>query len=73
MQGQADSLFPLSDAEANYRAIAATGTFRAASLFVAPLATAALVMVVPIGAAMVVTGVLMALPVGRRTPAQPAG
>ena len=54
-------------------AIAATGTFRAASLFVAPLATAALVMVVPIGAAMVVTGVLMALPVGRRTPAQPAG
>ncbi|HEX5994851.1 MAG TPA: alpha/beta fold hydrolase [Jiangellales bacterium] len=26
IQGQADSLFPLSDAEANYRAIAATGT-----------------------------------------------
>jgi predicted MFS family arabinose efflux permease len=46
-------------------AIAATGTWRAASLFVAPLATAGMVAVVPIGAAMVATGVLMALPAGR--------
>jgi hypothetical protein len=46
-------------------AIAATGTFRAASLFVAPLATAAMVAVMPVAAAMVVTGVLMALPLGR--------
>jgi hypothetical protein len=46
-------------------AIAATGTWRAASLFVAPLATAGLVTVVPIGAAMMATGLLMALPAGR--------
>jgi len=46
-------------------AIAATGTWRAAALFVAPLVTAGLVAVVPIGAAMVVTGALMAAPFGR--------
>jgi hypothetical protein len=46
-------------------AIAATGVWRAASLFVAPLATAGLVAVVPVGAAVCVTGVLMAAPFGR--------
>jgi hypothetical protein len=46
-------------------AIAATGVWRAASLFVAPLVTAGLVAVVPIGAAMMVTGALMAAPFGR--------
>lgn len=46
-------------------AIAVAGTFRAASLFVTPLATAGMVAVMPIGAAMVVTGVLMALPASR--------
>ncbi len=46
-------------------AIAATGTWRAASLFVTPLVTAGLVAVVPIGAAMALTGVAMAIPIGR--------
>ncbi len=46
-------------------AIAATGTWRAASLFVAPLVTAGLVAVVPIGAAMALTGVALAVPIGR--------
>lgn len=46
-------------------AIAVTGTWRAAALFVAPLVTAGFVAVVPIGAAMVVTGALMAAPFGR--------
>jgi MFS family permease len=46
-------------------AIAATGVWRAASLFASPLVTAALVAVTPIGAAMVVTGVMMAAPVGQ--------
>ncbi len=52
-------------------AIAATGAFRAASLFVTPLATAGMVAVVPIGTALVVTGILMALPLGRRARAEP--
>lgn len=51
-------------------AIAATGTFRAASLFLTPLATAALVVAVPVAGAMAVTGLLVALPVGLR-PRQP--
>lgn len=46
-------------------AIAASGTFRAAALFIAPLATAGLVAAMPIGVAMLVTGALIALPVGR--------
>lgn len=53
-------------------AIAATGTFRAASLFAAPLATAVLVAVVPVGAAMAVTGALIALPIGRARRSRPA-
>lgn len=65
----ADAVHP----EERGEAVAATGTFRAAALFVAPLATAAMVAVVPIGAAMVVTGVLMAVPVGRRAPRRAAG
>lgn len=46
-------------------AIAATGTFRAASLFLAPLATAALVTVVPLAGAMVATGLVIAVPMVR--------
>lgn len=46
-------------------AIAATGTWRAGSLFVAPLVTAGLVAVVPIGTAMLLTGAAMAIPVGQ--------
>lgn len=57
----ADAVHP----EERGEAIAATGTWRAASLFVAPLATAGLVAVMPIAAAMVVTGAAMALPLGR--------
>ena len=45
-------------------AIAASGAWRAASLFLAPLVTAGLVAAVPNGAAMVVTGALMAVPLG---------
>lgn len=56
-----DSVHP----EERGEAIAATGVWRAASLFVSPLVTAGLVAVTPIGAAMVVTGVLMATPVGQ--------
>jgi MFS family permease len=57
----ADAVHP----EERGEAIAATGTWRAASLFVAPLVTAGLVAVVPIGAAMALTGAVMAVPVGR--------
>lgn len=57
----ADAVHP----EERGEAIAATGTWRAASLFVAPLVTAGLVAVVPIGMAMVLTGAAIAVPVGR--------
>lgn len=57
----ADAVHP----EERGEAIAVTGTWRAASLFVAPLATAGLVAVLPVGAAMAVTGVAMAVPFGR--------
>ncbi len=57
----ADAVHP----EERGEAIAATGTWRAASLFVAPLVTAGLVAVVPLGAAMAVTGAAIAVPVGR--------
>lgn len=57
----ADAVHP----EERGEAIAATGTWRAASLFVTPLATAGLVAVLPIGAAMVVTGAAIAVPLGR--------
>ena len=57
----ADAVHP----EERGEAIAASGTWRAASLFVAPLATAGLVAFLPIGAAMVVTGAAMAVPFGR--------
>ena len=46
-------------------AVAATGTFRAASLFVTPLATAALVTVLPVAGAIVATGLVVAVPVVR--------
>lgn len=46
-------------------AIAASGTWRAASLFMAPLVTAGLVALVPIGAAMAVTGLLISVPLGQ--------
>ena len=52
-------------------AIAVTGAWRAASLFVAPLATAGLVAAVPIGAAMLATGLVIALPIGQWV--RPAG
>lgn len=57
----ADAVHP----EERGEAIAATGTWRAASLFVAPLLTAGLVAVVPVGMAMVLTGAAIAVPVGR--------
>ena len=74
--GALQTLGPAIAADAVHReergeAIAATGAFRAASLFVTPLATAGLVAVVPIGTALVVVGVLMALPVGRRARIRP--
>ncbi|MFG3691208.1 MFS transporter [Micromonospora sp. NPDC047740] len=56
-----DSVHP----EERGEAIAATGVWRAASLFVSPLVTAGLVAVAPIGAAMVVTGALIAAPIGQ--------
>ncbi|MDQ1618702.1 MAG: hypothetical protein QOE19_1271 [Actinomycetota bacterium] len=43
-------------------AIAATGAFRAAALFGAPLAVAGAIAVAPLAAAMAVTGVILALP-----------
>ncbi|HEY0889097.1 MAG TPA: MFS transporter [Nocardioides sp.] len=57
----ADAVHPQERGEA----VAVTGTWRAASLFVAPLATAGLVAVLPVGAAMVITGAVMAVPLGR--------
>jgi MFS family permease len=57
----ADAVHP----EERGEAIAATGTWRAASLFVAPLVAAGLVAVMPIGAAMLVTGAAISVPVGR--------
>jgi MFS family permease len=44
-------------------AIAAAGTFRAAALFLAPLGVAGLVSVLPLTAAMVTTGAMIAVPV----------
>jgi hypothetical protein len=74
--GALQTLGPAFAADAVHReergeAIAVTGTFRAASLFVAPLATAAMVAVLPVAAAMALTGALMAVPIrrhGRREP-----
>ena len=43
-------------------ALASTGTFRASALFVAPAGTAGLVTVIPTGIAVLVVGVLIALP-----------
>lgn len=57
----ADAVHP----EERGEAIAATGTWRAASLFLAPLVTAGFVAVLPIGAAMVLSGAAIAVPVGR--------
>lgn len=76
--GALQTLGPALAADAVHReergdAIAATGTFRAASLFLTPLATAGMVAVLPIGGAMFATGLLMALPIGRwarRTPSR---
>jgi MFS family permease len=45
-------------------AIAAAGTFRAASLFLVPLGVAGLLAVVPLVPALMVTGVLVAVPAG---------
>lgn len=52
-------------------AIAVTGTFRAGALFVAPLGVAALILAVPLTAAMTLAGVLITVPVlaVRRRPA----
>lgn len=47
-------------------AIAATGTFRAASLFLTPVAAAGLVALMPLAATIAVTGLLLAVPLGRR-------
>jgi MFS family permease len=57
----ADAVHP----EERGEAIAATGTWRAGSLFLAPLVTAGFVAVLPIGAAMVLSGAAIAVPVGR--------
>lgn len=57
----ADAVHP----EERGEAIATTGTWRAASLFVAPLAAAGLVAFLPISAAMAVTGAAIAVPIGR--------
>ncbi|MDP9821136.1 MFS transporter [Nocardioides massiliensis] len=43
-------------------AIASAGTFRAAAMFAAPLGTAALLTVLPLGASLVTIGMLMAIP-----------
>lgn len=43
-------------------AIAATGAFRAAALFVAPLGAAAVVLVAPVGVALALGGVLIVAP-----------
>ncbi|MBI2242657.1 MAG: MFS transporter [Nocardioides sp.] len=74
--GALQTLGPAIAADAVHReergdAIAATGAFRAGSLFVTPLATAGMVAVVPIGTALVVAGILMAVPVGRRARVPP--
>jgi MFS family permease len=56
-------------------AIAASGTFRAAALFAAPLAVAGLLVALPLTAAMAVVGAGMTLPalvLRRRGPAKPA-
>lgn len=47
-------------------AIAAIGTFRAASLLLTPVAAAGLVALVPLAATIGITGMLLAVPLGRR-------
>ena len=67
----AESVHP----EERGEAIAASGTFRAAALFAAPLAVAGLLAALPLTAAMAVVGAGMTLPalvLRRRGPAKPA-
>jgi len=54
-------------AEERGEAIAAAGTFRAAALFGAPLAVAGAISLMPLGIAMALVGLVIAVPAGSRT------